>query len=139
MVFFMTVVFASMRAQQDRTALENRIEAQRIAFITERVDLTVEEAQSFWPVYNRFRDREKELNREKLPPKRIPLLSEEEAQRHLDKILETEQALVDLRETFVADLREILTAQKIMRFWQSERAFKERLVQMLRRQKSKGK
>ncbi|MCB0665633.1 MAG: hypothetical protein KDC80_07420, partial [Saprospiraceae bacterium] len=32
--------------------VQERIEAQRVAFITQRVNLSPEEAQQFWPIYN---------------------------------------------------------------------------------------
>jgi hypothetical protein len=41
-------------AQKDK--IRERIKAQRIAFITQRLALTPDEAQKFWPVYNQFSD-----------------------------------------------------------------------------------
>mgnify|MGYP000149153671 CR=1 FL=1 len=33
-----------------------KIETQKIAYITDRLDLSVEEAEKFWPVYNKHHD-----------------------------------------------------------------------------------
>ena len=33
---------------------QDRIKAQKIAFFTEKIQLTVQEAERFWPVYNEF-------------------------------------------------------------------------------------
>jgi hypothetical protein len=39
---------------QDRREHYQRIEAIKVAFITKKLDLTTEEAQKFWPVYNNY-------------------------------------------------------------------------------------
>ena len=50
----------SLMAQAERP-VEERIEAQRVASITQRVNLTPEEEQTFWPNYNEYRDKETQL------------------------------------------------------------------------------
>ena len=53
---------------QDKAA-EQKIQAARIALITERLGLTPEQAEKFWPLYNEFSQKRKglrqEYNREK--------------------------------------------------------------------------
>ncbi len=40
-----------------------QLENAKIAFITTRVGLTQDQAQKFWPIYNEFAGRRRELNR----------------------------------------------------------------------------
>jgi hypothetical protein len=42
--------------QAQRGKMRDRIEPMKIAFITQKLNLTAEEAQKFWPVYNKFSD-----------------------------------------------------------------------------------
>ena len=49
---------------QDRDSWRERIRSERVAFITEELSLTPAEAEKFWPVYNEFRDRKAEAQRE---------------------------------------------------------------------------
>ena len=42
-------------AQRDGR-MNERIKAQKVAFITEKLSLTAEEAQQFWPIYNAFEE-----------------------------------------------------------------------------------
>ena len=46
---------------------ENRekIEAEKVAFITDKLDLTVKEAQDFWPIYNEYQKKREEVFIEK--------------------------------------------------------------------------
>ncbi len=34
--------------------MQSRIESQKIAFITQKLDLSPSEAQQFWPIYNEY-------------------------------------------------------------------------------------
>ena len=54
-------------AQPPKNHPEKReqIEALRISFITQRLDLTREEAQRFWPVYNEYHDALESLRKER--------------------------------------------------------------------------
>ena len=36
---------------------KNKLEAQRVAFITQRLNLTPEEAQQFWPIFNQYTEK----------------------------------------------------------------------------------
>jgi hypothetical protein len=50
---------------QDRREHYQRIEAIKVAFITKKLDLTTEEAQKFWPVYNNYQKELMELMRKR--------------------------------------------------------------------------
>ncbi len=111
--------------------LEDRMETQRIAFITERVDLTPEEAQAFWPIYNAFRKQEKTIRQEKEPAKRPLNMDDQEAAEFVQVLVRTERKLLDLREAFISDISEVLSAKKVLRFHAAERQFKERLLRAI--------
>lgn len=47
--------FSSVKAQDnDRAKRMEKIQALKVAFITQKLSLTTDEAQRFWPVYNRY-------------------------------------------------------------------------------------
>ena len=128
----------SLRAQTERP-IEERIEAQRIAFITQRVNLTPEEAQSFWPIYNEYREKEKQLKDNRTSRSEILDLDEAEAEQYLDKLLSLEQQELDLKKTYTVKLKSVISAKKILRFYAAERMFKERLLQAMNQRKGAGK
>lgn len=45
-------------------AMLDRIHAEKIAFITSELELTPEEAQVFWPVYNQFETEQRQSNKQ---------------------------------------------------------------------------
>lgn len=125
------VLLWSQDTRMNQQRLEERIETQRIAFITERVKLTPEEAQSFWPVYNEYRDKEKALRASRKPAKAIMDMDDSEASAYLDKVLGIEQQELQLKIEYSEHLKSMLSPKKILRFYTAERQFKERLVQIM--------
>lgn len=52
-------------AQESRAARFERIEMEKIAFITKELNLSPEEAEKFFPIYNQYRDEVSKLRQEK--------------------------------------------------------------------------
>ncbi len=58
--FLLIMIFAlcgftySLPAQNIKTERTEKVQALKIAFITQKLELTSDEAQKFWPVYNRY-------------------------------------------------------------------------------------
>ena len=46
--------FSGIKAQDVNESKAERIQALKIAFITQKLQLTADEAQKFWPVYNQY-------------------------------------------------------------------------------------
>lgn len=58
-------------AQESRAVRFERIEAEKIAFITKELDLTPAEAQKFFPVYNQYYQEISKLKQERRATRRI--------------------------------------------------------------------
>jgi hypothetical protein len=130
LILVCSITISQAYAQKDRP-LEERIEAQRIAFITQRVNLSPEEAQSFWPIYNEYREQEKALRADKQSPGDIMDMDEAEASLYINQVLLREQQELNLKKDYTEKLRTVISAKKIIRFYAAERMFKERLVQIM--------
>jgi hypothetical protein len=104
-----------------------RIESQRIAFITQRVHLTPDEATKFWPVYNEYRDALKEM-RDDFERPDLENISDEEATKVLDKHMQMEQKRLDLKKNLTARLKGILSPRKILLLHAAEMEFNRELL-----------
>ena len=62
-------------------AVEERIQAFRIAFFTEKLELTPEESQAFWPLYNEYQEKERAIRESHRNDKSLELMSDEEAEK----------------------------------------------------------
>ena len=101
---------------------KDKVKALKIAYITEELNLTTEEAQRFWPIYNAFDDKQADLRHEKMraildrfEPGSVEKLSEKEANLLLAQMETIEESLFALRKKFIKDLQGILPAKKMCR------------------------
>ena len=95
-----------------------KIEIQKIAFITKALDLSSEEAQVFWPVYNNFSDKMKtikERRREVFSKAREnrSSLTEKEIGNIIDERLKMEQEILDLKVKYNKEFKKVILNKQI--------------------------
>ncbi len=112
------------------------IKAQRTAFLTQRLDLTPEEAQKFWPVYNQY-DKESEAVRKEMreahkATKKDSDLTDAEASAAIDKELAGRQKELDLRRKYSAEFKKVIGPVKTFKLGKAERDFNKELIKRMR-------
>ncbi|PWL39209.1 hypothetical protein DKG77_09620 [Flagellimonas aquimarina] len=120
-----------------------RIKTLKVAFITERLSLTSEEAQLFWPIYN---EHEKILEgirrneRVELKSQAILLenMSQEETSTLLDKYIAMHKKKYNAEQDFIAEIRKVVPPKKVLLLLKAEEDFKKRLLQQYRKRKMGG-
>jgi hypothetical protein len=96
--------------------------------------LTTTEAEKFWPLYNTFDDKQREIKKEKIKGYMNRLddsedkLTEKEAATALAQMEKTEDELHQLRKKFIADLKAILPATKILKLKKADEDFNRKLL-----------
>jgi hypothetical protein len=118
---------------------KEKVKALKVAFITDELNLTTEEAQRFWPIYNAFDDKQAELRHEKMKaildrfePGNVEKLSEKDASSLLIQMEIIEENLFALRKKFIRDLQGVLPAKKIIRLKKAEDEFNRKLLRQMR-------
>ena len=86
-----------------------RLEALKIAYLTKRLDLSTEEAQRFWPVYNKYTDE-------------IHAIRKEQRDKNLTE-LEAEDRILTVRKKYNGEFSRALSPQKADNFFRSEKEF----------------
>ena len=117
---------------QRRQAIEQNIEAQHVAFITQKLELTPDESARFWPIFNEFRSKEKALRKGNRPDGTLRNISEVEAEQLIEQHLDTEQKVLNLKREYYGKLKSAIPASKIARLRPAEEAFKLEILQRLR-------
>ena len=122
------------RNSQER---RNRIESLKVAFITNKLNLSPAEAQKFWPVYNEYESKREALQkglREKFRDyKASDELTDKQANDMLDAGLTEMQANVDLAKEYNVKLKAVIPPQKVVLLVEAEKQFKKELLQRLAR------
>jgi hypothetical protein len=118
---------------------KEKVKALKVAFITDELNLTTDEAQRFWPIYNAFDDKQAELRHEKMKaildrfePGNVEKLSEKDASSLLIQMEIIEENLFTLRKKFIRDLQGVLPAKKIIRLKKAEDEFNRKLLRQMR-------
>jgi hypothetical protein len=101
---------------------EDRIEALRIAYISQQLNLTPPEAQKFWPVYNDYKENLKTLRQNFKPGAGGELTAEQQ--------LDFEQKKLDLKKKFKPQFEGALGKDKVNQLYNLEKQFHDKLQQM---------
>lgn len=113
-----------------------RVRAERIAFFTERMELTPSEAEKFWPVYNDYNSRKEKLNEEgrmliKFVNNNSLNMDNAEIQESLNKYVEIQTKTNNLFVIYNQKFLDILPASKVLKLYIAENQFKQYLLRKL--------
>jgi Spy/CpxP family protein refolding chaperone len=127
---------AKTRADRQQEKREN-IESMKIAFLTNKLDLTPDEAQKFWPVYNQYQDKLHELRKqrrmnEKDSKKNLDELSDKEIAQAIENDLANRQKELDLQKEYNSKFQAVLPIRKVSRLYAAEEQFKMVLLEKLK-------
>jgi hypothetical protein len=125
------------KGRQKGNGVREKIKAQRVAFITDRLALTSEEAQRFWPVYNEFTDqfetiKKKQKDNRKSTNDKLAVMTDKEVEKSLSDELVHQQQLVDLHRQYQQELQKVLSVKKIALLYKAEHDFKLTLLKKMR-------
>lgn len=114
-----------------------KIKSLKVAFITDKLELTSKEAQQFWPVYNKFEEKRASLRQMENKQIRSKMqdaaeLSEAEALTLLGKLTSFKADAEKLERTFLDELQKVLSAKKTLILMRSEEEFKRQLIKQYR-------
>ncbi|MFP4620259.1 MAG: hypothetical protein ACLFM7_03045 [Bacteroidales bacterium] len=128
----------SLNAQEkDERDTEEIVKSQRIAFFTEKIGLTTEEAKRFWPVYNGYWKEKNEIisawkQRFKEYRQHPEELSEPQTEKLADDYVEFEMSKAELLQEYHKKFKEILPIRKVMKIYQADYEFKAYLLEKIR-------
>lgn len=125
---------------QKREAASEKIEAYRIAFYTQKLDLSEEESKAFWPIYNAYQKELKELKQSerKISRGNYDEMSDKELEEAMEKRFELRQKQLDLEKRYYKKFKAVLPMKKVAKLPQIERAFRTALLKRMKEQRKKG-
>jgi hypothetical protein len=116
LTLFTIFIFLLANAQNGQRI--EKIQALKIAFITQRLDLTSAEAEKFWPLYNEY---EREINNLRMSNKN-------------GDVLDNEQKLLNIKKKYSPSFEKVLGPQKLNKFFNAEKEFRNVLIKRLKTQ-----
>ena len=111
-----------------------RLENARIAYITDKIALTPEQAQRFWPLFNEFTAKRKELRQQTragLRHQDFSDMSDKDIRAALDEQFKLRQGEINLEKDYVDKFAKVITLRQVAQLMQAERDFTKELIQRL--------
>ena len=139
LILFFGLIFSQVFAQNNNNnnnntsdASKGKLKALKVAHITEQLNLSEQESQVFWPVYNenetiKAQIRESRLG--KLHASEINKLSDAEAEARLKNLVELQEKRQEQERKYQKKLVKILSAKKVLLLKHAEHSFRRKVLQ----------
>jgi len=141
LIIFMMGFGLSLFAQSGKLSEEKRkeFEAQKVAFFTQEMELTPEEATKFWPLYSEMQQKirvESDKIRNLTCPKskEVKDVTEQQALKNLRVLLAAEQTIRDIKKEYIEKLTKALSAKKVWKMIEAEQKFQHHLWRRMGRE-----
>lgn len=138
---FSIISYAQPRIKEKR----EQIKALKVAFITNELSLTSEEAATFWPLYNAYDNKQMEIRHKKIKSfmdkidrDGIDGMSEKEAALLLAQSESIDEEVFLNRKKFINSLKGVLPSVKILKLKRSEDDFNKKLLQQYREKRPRN-
>ncbi len=131
-ILMITMLGVGVFAQNSRA--KEKIESARIGLITERLGLTPDQAERFWPLYHEYRmqnidaGKQYRMLRADIGPKQA---SDDESRRMVELELELKQRRLDLEKEYSKKILEVISTQQVVSLRKAERDFRGILLRRL--------
>jgi hypothetical protein len=135
LVFGAANAFANNETKED---WKEKIQSEKIAFLTMEIGLTPQEAQVFWPVYNEINEEKDQAMYEVIKyywemSKAIEAgKSEKEIKTLLDKYLEAQEKQRKIDEDAAEKYKKVLSTTKVAKLYIGEEKFRRQHIRKLR-------
>ena len=133
------IISAHISLAQDgsKSEKEEQLRAQKIAFFTEKIGLTPDEAQEFWPIYNSYWNKKNSIiaDRKKTMTDfmaKSDQLSEKEMVNYANKYINYEMQLAELLDEYHLKFKKILPIEKVIKIYLADYEFKTYLLKRIR-------
>jgi hypothetical protein len=116
-LFIVGCAAAQPAPSMDNQKMQN-IEALKIAFISKQLELTPDEAQRFWPVYNQYSN---EIHG---------------VVKNDHDVLDRDQKVLDIRKSYKDQFTKIIGPDRTNHLFEAEGKFRQLLIQAMQRRQS---
>jgi hypothetical protein len=141
LITILTLAFSSsLKAQDDFPRGKEKIRAAKVGLITNRLNLTEDQAKTFWIVYEEFDKKRSEIRkniREMTAESRNITTSDDKILSDLKEVLSLKQKEVDLERDYLPKFLKTINVRQLSELFKTEQLFNQMLVKKLNRAEGK--
>ena len=118
----------------------DKVEAMKVGFITNKLELTAKEAQTFWPLYNEYNSKLEKLRKTKRSDfeelkNKSENLTDKELEAFINEVFSSKQKELDLQKEYYEKYAKVLPVKKVAMLYQAENQFKRELLRKIKEKK----
>ncbi|HCN83542.1 MAG TPA: hypothetical protein DIT07_07940 [Sphingobacteriaceae bacterium] len=115
------------QAQHDKPDFKD-IEMLKVKFLTDKLNLTIEEQQKFWPIYN---DYQREMNSLRDQKFKNLYATKDNPQQNLSTDIQFDYKILNTKKKYLQLFETTISPQKTLALYQSEPEFREFLMRRI--------
>ena len=121
-----------------------KVKALKIAFITEQLDLSSEEASQFWPIYNKYEEKINDIRKKERKEiiqvlrNNFETITDAEANKLIDKSISSREQQRTFETQMINELRVAISPKKVIQLKRVEDAFKRKLLERFKEHRRKN-
>lgn len=132
------LMFSIQLLAQPPGSKREKIESLRVTFITQKINLTTQEAQAFWPLYNEMNDKieaaRKSFRSQYNKNTNYDFATDKEAEAYLNAELTLRQKEFDIYKEYYEKFRKVLPVKKVAALRRAEEDFKKEIIKSIKGQ-----
>jgi len=141
-LFILLSFFSVSTAYSQRRSEEEmrKIQDAKVAIITNRLSLTPEQSAGFWPVYNEYSQKRRDIHRSQrkiINDKKAEGKTDDQVLNNLKEVQDLRQQELDLDKEYQNRFLKVISANQVIELYKAERTFNDMLIQRLK-QKPQG-
>jgi hypothetical protein len=118
----------------------DKVEAMKVGFITNKLELTAKEAQTFWPLYNEYNSKIEKLRKSKKSDfdelkNKSENITDKELEAFINEVFSSKQKELDLQKEYYEKYAKVLPVKKVALLYQAENQFKRELLRKIKEKK----
>ena len=134
--YIFVLLWFAFNSESQTNAKRDKIDQLRVAFINSKVDLSNQETQQFWPLYNELNDKLDNLKKTYrinfIKNFNAEIISDKEAEALLTAEFILKQKELDLNKEYYEKYKKILPIKKIALIKMAENDFKKELIKTIK-------
>lgn len=110
---------------------KQQYKADKIAYISAYMEFTVEDAQKFWPIYNKYDAKYDQIfcqRRHAYDQHKFEQMTEAQCAEALDKLGQINAAEQQTQQEYEKELRKVFPAKFVLRYFNAENDFKRKVI-----------
>lgn len=119
LLFFVSAISVTYAQEQPELKAEEKIQAMEVGYISQKLNLTTEEAQKFWPIYNDYKRDVREVMKS--------YRNNPDAD-----ILEKDKKIIDIKMRYRDRFTSVIGQPRVRTFFQAEGDFRRALMNRLK-------